>query len=88
MIFYKKPFILNDEIENEQIKNVIKIFRNGNFNNAQKQLALIKKDELKKEELEEYEKLEKMLKIDKAGIFAVLFMLTVIIFLFIDFIGK
>ncbi len=88
MIFHKKPFILNDKIENEQIKNIIKIFRNGNFNDAQKKLSLIKKDNLKKDELQEYEKLEKMLEIDKAGIFAVLFMLIVIIFLFIDFVGK
>ena len=88
MIFYKKPFVLNNEIENKEIKNVIEIFRKGNFNNAQKQLSLIKKDELQKDELQEYEKLEKMLKTDKTGIFAVLFMLTIIIFLFIDFIGN
>ena len=88
MIFYKKPFILNDEIENKDIKTTIKIFRTGNFHEAQKNLKLIDKNLLKGNEIEEYEKLKKMLSIDKAGIFAVTFLLTVILFLFIDFIGK
>jgi len=85
MIFYKKPFILNDEIKNKNIQNIAKVFRNGNFNEARKQLALIDSKNLNKEELEELEKLNTMINIDKAGIFAVLFLLVIIIYLFISF---
>ncbi len=88
MIFYKEPFTLNEEIENKELKNIIKIFRNGNFNDAHKKLKLINENALNENEKQEYNKLKKMLTIDKAGIFAVLFLLTVIIFLFMDFIGK
>jgi len=85
MIIYKKPFVFNDEIKNKDIQNITKVFRNGNFGEARRQLALIDSKNLNKEELEEIEKLNTMLKIDKAGIFAVLFLLVIIIYLFINF---
>jgi len=88
MIFYKEPFVLNENIENKDIKTIIKIFKGGNFYKANKMLSILKPENLSELDKKEYNKLKTMLSIDKAGIFAVLFLFTVIIFLFIDYIGN
>jgi len=85
MIFYSKPFKLSKETDNKDIKKAVKTFRNGNFKKASVILSKIDKNNLSKEDREEYDKLKKMLSIDKAGIFAVMFLITIIIILLADY---
>jgi cell division protein FtsX len=85
MIFYKEPFILNEQVENEELKYVIKVFKNGNFNEAKKKLSKLNDANLVDIEKLEVSKLKKMLYIDKAGIFTALIVLIAVIYLFIDY---
>jgi len=87
MIFYRKPFVLNDDLSDEAIKEIISYFRKGDFKKAGLLLKKSDFNSLTERGREEYLKLKKMLETDKAGIFAVLFVLSVIIYLFIDYTG-
>ena len=85
MIFYKEPFIFDDKIQNKDIKTIVEVFRNGNFNEARKRLVLIDTKNLNDMEIGEISKLKKMLYLDKAGLIAVLFLLVVIMSLFVSY---
>jgi len=85
MIFYKKPFVFNDEIKNKDINKIVKVFRNGNIGEARRQLALIDNKGFSKVELEELEKLNTMINLDKSGIIAVMVLLVIISYLFMAY---
>jgi len=85
MIFYKKPFVLNENNQNEEIKNIIRIYRKGNFRKSNKLIKKVDENSLSSEEKLEYEKLRTMLSIDYAGLILAFTVLAIVIYLLIDY---